>query len=124
MLASRSTDGSLKVWDLRAFKKPLAAFHNLPTNYSTTNVVFSPDERLLLTGTGAVGPAGSEEGAGGGVVFIDTRELREVRRVGMPQSVAAVRWHGRLNQIFAGIGEACCRLEVAASEIKPPDFWW
>ncbi|KAF6259467.1 WD40 repeat-like protein [Scenedesmus sp. NREL 46B-D3] len=106
LLASRSTDGSLKLWDLRAFKSPLAAWDDLPTNYATTNVTFSPDERLLLTGTGAVGPAAAAAGGGGGaVVFVDVRELKEVRRVGMPSSVAAVKWHGRLNQIFAGVGD-------------------
>lgn len=46
-------DGTLKLWDLRSFKKPLGAWDNLPANYPTTNVVFSPDERLLLTGTAA-----------------------------------------------------------------------
>jgi WD40 repeat protein len=106
LMASRSTDGSLKLWDLRAFKSPLATWDDLPTNYATTNVTFSPDERLLLTGTGAVGPAAAAAGgSGGAVVFIDVRELKEVRRVGMPSSVAAVKWHGRLNQIFAGVGE-------------------
>lgn len=106
LLASRSTDGSLKLWDLRAFKSPLAAWHDLPTNYATTNITFSPDERLLLTGTGAAGPAAAAAGgSGGAVVFVDVRELKEVRRVGMPSSVAAVQWHGRLNQIFAGVGD-------------------
>eukprot|EP00879_Flechtneria_rotunda_P007172 GHRR01007527.1.p1 GENE.GHRR01007527.1~~GHRR01007527.1.p1 ORF type:complete len:743 (+),score=231.29 GHRR01007527.1:361-2589(+) len=101
LLASRSMDGTLKLWDLRAFKSPLAIWDNLPTNYPTTDVIFSPDERLLLTGTAA----GTGREQAGAVVFVDVRELKEVRRVGMPSHVAALRWHGRLNQIFVGVGD-------------------
>jgi WD40 repeat protein len=50
LLASRCMDGTLKLWDLRKFKQPLAAWDDLPTNYPTTNTIFSPDECLLLTG--------------------------------------------------------------------------
>lgn len=52
-------------------------------------------------------PAGAEIGEGGGaVVMFDVKELKEVRRVGMPSHVAAVQWHPKINQIFVGIGEA------------------
>lgn len=47
----------MKLWDLRKFKKPLGLWDNLPANYTTTSVVFSPDERLLLTGTAAGRPS-------------------------------------------------------------------
>jgi WD40 repeat protein len=49
-MASRGADGTLKLWDLRAFKTPLAAWDGLDTNYANTSCCFSPDERLLLTG--------------------------------------------------------------------------
>lgn len=49
-MASRGGDGTLKLWDLRAFKQPLAAWDGLDTNYANTTCCFSPDERLLLTG--------------------------------------------------------------------------
>lgn len=49
-MASRGGDGTMKLWDLRAFKKPLAAWDGLDTNYANTSCCFSPDERLLLTG--------------------------------------------------------------------------
>lgn len=52
------------------------------------------------------GPAGAEGGEGGGaVVMFDVKEMKEVRRVGMPSHVAAVQWHPKINQIFVGIGE-------------------
>lgn len=50
LMASRGGDGTLKLWDLRAFKKPLAVWDGLDTNYANTTCCFSPDERLLCTG--------------------------------------------------------------------------
>lgn len=49
-MASRSDDGTLKLWDLRAFKSPLAVWSGLDTAYANTTCCFSPDERLLITG--------------------------------------------------------------------------
>lgn len=54
-MASRGGDGTLKLWDLRAFKKPLAVWDGLDTNYANTTCCFSPDERLLCTGVCRVG---------------------------------------------------------------------
>lgn len=99
-------DGTLKLWDLRKFKTPMSVFDDLPTNYATTNCCFSPDERLLLTGTAASSSsAAGQQQQGGAGVFVDTKELKVVRRMGMPTHVAAVRWHHRLNQIFVGTGK-------------------
>jgi hypothetical protein len=94
----------MKVWDLRQLKQPLAALGNLPTNYATTACRFSPDARLLITGTAA--EAGAGEG-GGQVVFVDSADWSIVRRVGMPAHVAGLDWHPRINQIFVGIGRCC-----------------
>jgi hypothetical protein len=58
--------------------------------------------------------------------MFDVKEMKEVRRVGMPSHVAAVQWHPKINQIFVGIGEwlrvqhvsvgvgmaLCCRVVV------------
>jgi WD40 repeat protein len=104
-LASRGMDATLKVWDLRLLKQPLAALGNLPTNYATTACKFSPDARLLITGTAA--EAGGGEGGGGQVVFVDSADWSIVRRVGMPAHVAGLDWHPRINQIFVGIGRCC-----------------
>jgi WD40 repeat protein len=98
-------DGTMKVWDLRQLKQPLAVVPQLPTNYTTTRCCFSPDERLLLTGTAAAQAAADGVSEGGQVVFVDTQKWEVVRRVGMPTHVAALHWHHRLNQMFVGIGE-------------------
>ena len=57
--------------------------------------------RLIITGTSAL-----KDGTGGSLVFIDPVRHEIVRRVAMPQSVVAVKWHPRLNQIFVGTGKA------------------
>lgn len=58
---------------------------------------------LLFVYTGP--DAELDAGGAGAVVLVDVKELKEVRRVGMAQHAAAVRWHPALNQIFVGIGE-------------------
>jgi hypothetical protein len=41
----------LQVWDVRKSKAPLKTFDDLPNSYAQTTVSFSPDERLIMTGT-------------------------------------------------------------------------
>jgi WD40 repeat protein len=71
-MASRGSDGTLKLWDLRKFKQPLAVWDGLDTNYANTSCCFSPDERLLLTGM-------SVEGVHGGVAPILGLKTRKQR---------------------------------------------
>jgi hypothetical protein len=54
-VASRNTDGTLKVWDLRKFTRPVFHERNLPNRFPGNKLCFSPDNRFLLVGT-AVGP--------------------------------------------------------------------
>ncbi len=89
----------LQVWDLRKFKTPVHVWEDLPAMHPTTQVVFSPDERLILTGVSA-----GRDGTGGALVFFDAQSRSLVRRIGMPSSVVAVQWHAKLNQIMVGVG--------------------
>ncbi|PPD95859.1 hypothetical protein GOBAR_DD07117 [Gossypium barbadense] len=102
-LLSRSFDGSLKVWDLRQIKAPLKVFDDLPNNYAQTNIAFSPDEQLFLTGTSIE----KESTVGGLLCFYDCSKLELVQRVGISPSCSVVQcaWHPRLNQIFATSGD-------------------
>lgn len=103
ILLSRSFDGSLKVWDLRQMKEPLKVFDDLPNNYAQTNVAFSPDEQLFITGTSV-----EKDGTTGGMLcFFDRGKLELVSRVGISPSYSVVQcaWHPRLNQIFATVGD-------------------
>ncbi|XVF72102.1 hypothetical protein PTKIN_Ptkin12aG0094100 [Pterospermum kingtungense] len=103
ILLSRSFDGSLKVWDLRQIKAPLKVFDDLPNHYAQTNIAFSPDEQLFLTGTSVE----KESTTGGLLCFYDCSKLELVQRVGISPTCSVVQcaWHPRLNQIFATAGD-------------------
>ncbi|KAK6286524.1 hypothetical protein POUND7_012703 [Theobroma cacao] len=103
ILLSRSFDGSLKVWDLRQIKVPLKVFDDLPNHYAQTNIAFSPDEQLFLTGTSIE----RESTTGGLLCFYDRSKLELVQRVGVSPTCSVVQctWHPRLNQIFATAGD-------------------
>ncbi|OMO98699.1 hypothetical protein CCACVL1_04101 [Corchorus capsularis] len=103
ILLSRSFDGSLKVWDLRQIKAPLKVFGDLPNHYAQTNIAFSPDEQLFLTGTSVE----KESTVGGLLCFFDRSKLELVQRVGISPTLSVVQcaWHPRLNQIFATAGD-------------------
>ncbi|KAK2986347.1 hypothetical protein RJ640_026611 [Escallonia rubra] len=103
ILLSRSFDGSLKVWDLRKMKESLRVFEDLPNNYAQTNIVFSPDEQLFLTGTSVE----RDSTTGGLLCFYDRTKLDLVSRVGISPTCSVVQcaWHPKLNQIFATAGD-------------------
>ncbi|KAI5315662.1 hypothetical protein L3X38_044838 [Prunus dulcis] len=103
ILLSRSLDGSLKVWDLRQMKDPLKVFDDLPNNYAQTNIAFSPDEQLFLTGTSVE----RESTTGGLLCFFDRAKLQLVSKVGISPTCSVVQcaWHPKLNQIFATAGD-------------------
>lgn len=43
-------NASILVWDIRNAKKPVSTAYNLETVNPEANVIFSPDERMILTG--------------------------------------------------------------------------
>uniref|UniRef100_A0A2P2QLC8 Uncharacterized protein n=1 Tax=Rhizophora mucronata TaxID=61149 RepID=A0A2P2QLC8_RHIMU len=103
ILLSRSIDGSLKVWDLRNIKSPLQVFEDLPNHYGQTNIAFSPDEQLFLTGTSVE----RDSTIGGLLCFYDRTKLELVSRVGISPTFSVVQcaWHPKLNQVFATTGD-------------------
>lgn len=103
ILLTRSYDGSLKVWDLRLMKNPLKVFEDLPNHYAQTNIAFSPDEQLFLTGTSVE----RESTTGGLLCFFDRSKLELISRIGISPTCSVVQcaWHPRLNQIFATSGD-------------------
>ncbi|KAL4588009.1 hypothetical protein LXL04_000887 [Taraxacum kok-saghyz] len=102
-LISRSFDCTLKVWDLRQMKTELKSFEDLPNHYSQTNVTFSPDEQLILTGTSVE----RESTTGGLLCLFDREKLELVSKVGISPTCSVVQcaWHPKLNQIFATAGD-------------------
>ncbi|GKB29171.1 WD repeat-containing protein 70, partial [Tanacetum coccineum] len=103
ILLSRSFDGTLKVWDLRQMKTELKSFEDLPNQYPQTNVAFSPDEQLLLTGTSVE----RDSTTGGLLCVFDRQKLELVSKVGISPTCSVVQcaWHPKLNQIFATVGD-------------------
>lgn len=103
ILLSRSFDGSLKVWDLRQMKTSLKSFEDLPNHYAQTNVAFSPNEQLILTGTSVE----RDSTTGGLLCLFDRQKLELVSKVGISPTCSVVQcaWHPKLNQIFATAGD-------------------
>jgi len=108
-LVSRGGDHTVKIWDVRQFKSPIKTFENLPNEYPETDLAFSPDETLIVTGTSSrVKDGGNEDdnGIGGYLVFIDRFNLKVVRATKVAdKSVVRVLWHPEINQIVAGCAE-------------------
>lgn len=100
-LVSRGGDDTVKLWDVRNFTSPLLQADNLLNFNTETNVVFSPDERLIVTGVGV------KRGEGyGQLVFLDRTSLEVVRSINVVQASAVkVVWHPALNQIAVGSGD-------------------
>jgi hypothetical protein len=97
------------VWDIRQFKKPLHVRDDLPNRNQETNVIFSPDENLILTGTAGraavVGdkakPIDAAE-SDGKLVILRRSDLSTVRSLDLSAgNVVKVLWQPKINQIFA-----------------------
>lgn len=78
-------------------KAPLKLFEDLPNNYAQTNIAFSPDEQLFLTGTSVE----RESTTGGLLCFFDRTKLELVSKVGVSPTLSVVQclWHQKLNQV-------------------------
>ncbi|GAA5944878.1 hypothetical protein JCM3775_003545 [Rhodotorula graminis] len=121
-LVTRGGDGTLKLWNPKALKKPLSTATSLPSLNGETNACFSPDGQYVLTGT-AGNRAGVLAGGGGAdeerareleremggevgmgkVVVFRTEGMEKVREINIsPFSVVRVLWHPKINQILTG----------------------
>ena len=88
----------MTVWDLRAFKKPLATRSNLTTLYPTTNAIFSPDDRYILTGVGATAKGGK-----GRLLFLEKDGLETVKELEVDTTPVKVLWHSKINQVCSAL---------------------
>ncbi|XP_024083488.1 gastrulation defective protein 1 homolog isoform X2 [Cimex lectularius] len=105
LIATRGGDDTLKLWDMRNFKKSLFEVDNLYSRYSSTNCMFSPNDSLLMTGVSV--EKGESEGK---VFFYDTKTLSLSKSLDVCDShVIQVNWHPRLQQIFMGCGDGTVR---------------
>ncbi|KAF9451784.1 transcription factor [Macrolepiota fuliginosa MF-IS2] len=101
---TRGGDDTVKIWDLRAFKKPLAVRNEAPTLYPNTNAAFSPDDKYVITGAGAAAKGGS-----GRLLFLQKDNLEVVKTLEVGATPVRVFWHSKINQIVTGLsnGEIC-----------------
>ncbi|XP_031554447.1 WD repeat-containing protein 70-like isoform X2 [Actinia tenebrosa] len=98
VMVSRGGDDTVKLWDLRNFKNPVNVAIGLENHHAQTSCYFSPDNRLIVTGTSV------RKGEGDGkLVFLnkDTLQPEYQFKVG-DSSVVSSLWHSRLNQIVVG----------------------
>ncbi|XP_071321563.1 WD repeat-containing protein 70 isoform X3 [Trachinotus anak] len=105
-LASRGGDDTLKIWDIRNFRKPLNVATGLTNYFSMTDCCFSPDDKLLVTGTSVKKDEGS-----GKLVFFDRASFQRVYEIEVTNaSVVRCLWHPKLNQIMVGTGNGLAKV--------------
>lgn len=101
-LLSRGGDDTLKVWDIRKFKKPIKVWSDVENGYAQTNVIFSPENQDLI----ATGVGNKSKSAKGRISFYDLKKLKHVQNINISNSsVVRVLWHREINQIFAGCSD-------------------
>lgn len=118
-LASRGGDGTVKLWDIRSFKKPLAQQEGLYNSFGQTNVIFSPDETAIMTGT-SVQRSETQDGSmgkvikSGGIEVLSRLDLKPIRQIPIeqdtPSSVIRLTWHSGINQLFASTSSGSVQL--------------
>ncbi|KAF8078376.1 transcription factor [Lyophyllum atratum] len=101
---TRGGDDTVKLWDLRAFKKPLATRSDLTTLYPNTNAMFSPDDKYVVTGSGA-----TSKGGKGKLMFLEKNSLEIIKALEVDSTPVKVFWHSKINQIVTGLsnGQIC-----------------
>jgi len=102
------------VWDVKALKKPVAIATDLPSLNPEANLVFSPDDQFVVTGTAGskagILAGGSEEAmaremaekgiTGGKLVVLNREGLTVAHKVDISDaSVVKVLWHPKINQV-------------------------
>ncbi|KAJ8895855.1 hypothetical protein PR048_001194 [Dryococelus australis] len=106
LMATRSCDDTLKLWDLRAFKQPLHIAQDLFSRYSSTDCMFSPDDAMILTGISV-----KKGETNGRLIFYDTKTFALVDEFVVCDShVIKAVWHPKLNQIFVGCGNGMVKV--------------
>lgn len=97
-------DDTVKLWDLRNMKSPVNTANNLDNVFVGTDCWFSPDEKVVMTGT-------SVKRGSGELVFLDTNTFDEVYRFSVGESsVSKILWHPKLNQIIVGCSNGIVKM--------------
>ncbi|SRR6266702_204218 len=86
------------VWDIRSIKRPVATRSEVPTLYPSTNAIFSPDNKYVVTGAG-----GTEKGNYGGLLFMSRESLEVVKQLDVGATPVVVQWHPKINQVRSSL---------------------
>lgn len=118
LLASRGCDNTLRLWDIRNFKQYLfTSDDELYNRLPFTNCIFSPNDKMILTGTSN---RSEEDFVGGGkLVAFDRDTFSKIATFNVSQSsVVRTIWHPKINQIFmsTGSGEIKAYFDPAKSQ--------
>ncbi|XP_074425872.1 WD repeat-containing protein 70 [Larus michahellis] len=106
VLASRGGDDTLKIWDIRQFKKPLNSAERLPSFFPMTDCCFSPDDKILVTGTSV-----KKGGGSGKLIFFYRDTFQKLYEIEVTDaSVVRCLWHPKLNQIMVGTGNGLAKV--------------
>jgi WD40 repeat protein len=110
ILASRSTDHTLKLWDIRKFNTCLSSCENLHNHFSMTNISFSPNDKYLITGVSKLMNSNENE-TNGKLIIFDRNDLsKPVNEILFNDSVIRTEWHPKLNQIFTTTNNGLIRI--------------
>lgn len=112
ILASRSTDNTLKLWDIRKFNKCLSSNENLPNYFSMTNISFSPNDKYLITGVSKLNNSNDVNNqTNGKLIIFDRNDLsKPLNEIVFNDSVIRTYWHPKLNQIFTTTNNGLIRV--------------
>lgn len=77
----------------------------LNNRFATTDCSFSPDDKLLMTGTSCLKGQSESE-----LVFYDVSSFQKKSAIPFTSSVIRSQWHPRLNQIFVGCGDGVVKV--------------
>ena len=106
---SRSTDNTMKLWDIRKYNKPIKKWDDLPCNSYKTEICLSPEEDYVCTGTSVMKQKNKKENDiiyGKLKIFSTTNhELINSYDISPNNSVISVKWRKKINQILVGTSD-------------------
>ncbi|VDM97412.1 unnamed protein product [Thelazia callipaeda] len=106
-ILSRSLDGTLKLWELQAFKTPCHVIENLNTDFIGTDCGFSPHGEIVYTGTSF----DTDNQSDGMLIFYDSTSFELVYQIRYPKlSCFRVCWQPKINQILVGLSDGSLHL--------------
>ena len=98
---TRSTDDTLKLWDIRNTKFAVFETPCLNNLFPMTDCLFSPNDRLVVTATSALKNGCLEKGTGGNLIFLNRQTWKLELEIPV-SNVSLIRclWHPKLGQMF------------------------